>query len=687
MSRINKNSNYWIGNLTGSSDMWWREDEVKSSGKDLVALAGYRRAISNFVNIVTNKTDIPVKFNTHGNSHTDGKTVTLSASVKENNFDPTVGLALHEGSHIVHSDFELLKELKSVIAEKMGVDFGGLAYNSPEWKAFYTSVSRIKDLLNYVEDRRIDYLTFKSAPGYKNYYHSMYDKYFNFAVVTKALKSGEYRDATSYDSYEFRVINFTNNATDLNALPDLRKIYRVLNLKNISRLTSTEECLDVAIEMYKLIMNNVIDPTPSKDGEETPAEAEGSKGEELLDSNLEENTPGSSSEMSEGSDDDETGDSDGESTEASSGRSGEPVPENEDLPELTEAQKKSLENAIAKQKKLIDGSMTKSKLSKKDAETLQAVEESGAYTTDVGTGEEYYNRTDCIVVPRLVESMIPSRYERGPYDFLRKSYYHSDTNENAVLDGLRLGTVLGKKLQVRNEERTLKWTRQDSGRIDRRLIAELGFGNENVFQSTFTEKYDDAFLHISIDASGSMGGEKWSNSMKSAAAMCKAASMVGNIHVQVSIRTTHGRRETKPLIAIIYDSKVNKIVHIKKFWKHLDATGTTPEGLCFEAIEKQIVADSNGRDAYFLNLSDGMPYYGGGEMYYSGEKALKHTADKVKYFKNNMIKVLSFFITDGYDRRDTLRDFRKMYGKDAVQIDPTSVVSLAKVLNAKFLEA
>jgi hypothetical protein len=442
-------------------------------------------------------------------------------------------------------------------------------------------------------------------------------------------------------------------------------------------------CLDVAIEMYKLIMNNVVDVTPNKAGEETPSEA---KGEELLDSNLEENTPGSSSEMSESSDDDDTGDSEGESMEASSGPSGESV--NEDFPELTEAQKKSLENAIKKQKKLIDGEMTKSKLSKKDAETLQAVEESGAYTTDVGTGEEKYNRTDCIVVPRLVESMIPKRHERGPYDFLRRSYYNSDANFEAVLDGLRLGTVLGKKLQVRNEERTLKWTRQDSGRIDRRLIAELGFGNENVFQTTFTEKYDDAFLHISIDASGSMGGEKWSNSMKSAAAMCKAASMVGNIHVQVSIRTTHGRKTCKPLIAIVYDSKVNKIVHIKKYWKHLGTSGTTPEGLCFEAIEKQIVADSNGRDAYFLNLSDGMPYYGGGDMYYSGEKALKHTADRVKYFKNNMIKVLSFFITDGYSSRgENLRDFRKMYGKDAVQIDPTSVVSLAKVLNAKFLEA
>ena len=29
MNRLNNTSDYWIGNLTGSSDMWWREEEEK----------------------------------------------------------------------------------------------------------------------------------------------------------------------------------------------------------------------------------------------------------------------------------------------------------------------------------------------------------------------------------------------------------------------------------------------------------------------------------------------------------------------------------------------------------------------------------------------------------------------------------------------------------------------------------
>ena len=58
-------------------------------------------------------------------------------------------------------------------------------------------------------------------------------------------------------------------------------------------------------------------------------------------------------------------------------------------------------------------------------------------------------------------------------------------------------------------------------------------------------------------------------------------------------------------------------------------------------------------------------------------------------FKKSGIKILSFFVTDGWgysNDKDNLRDFKRMYGKDSVDIDVTSVVSLAKVLNGKFLE-
>ena len=95
------------------SPAWQRKaGKNPSGGLNRKGVASYRRAISNFVSIVTGESDIKVTFNTHGDSYTDGKSVTISAKLDDKLFDSTVGLALHEGSHIVHSDFDWLKGLE-----------------------------------------------------------------------------------------------------------------------------------------------------------------------------------------------------------------------------------------------------------------------------------------------------------------------------------------------------------------------------------------------------------------------------------------------------------------------------------------------------------------------------------------------------------------------------------------------
>ncbi len=652
MNRLNNTSDYWIGNLTGSSDMWWREEEI-TKGRDLVQLASYRSAISNYVNIVTGRTDIPVTYNSKDESYTDGKKVYLSGNMDSKNFDPNVGLALHEGSHIVHSDFELLKSLPTLVGERYEDVYGEIA-------------TKIKNLLNYIEDRRIDFQVFKSAPGYQNYYHAMYNKYFNFKVIDKALKSNEHREST-WESYEFRIMNFTNKNTDLDALPELRKIYRTIDLKNISRLKSTEDALNVAFEVYDIIMANIV---TSKESEEEESESKNGS--------------------------DSSSDSNGEGSKVDTGNKemkadGKPAP-SKDMPELTPSQQRSLQNAIKKQKQLIDGETKKVKLTKSEKSTISTVESSGAYTKEVGIGR--YQKTNCVILPRLTQAMFNEKMdweERKLYPFVDTWAMRSDAatrTQTAISDGIRLGRILGKKLQVRNEERTTKWSRQDSGRLDKRIIAELGFNNDRVFKTTLTERYNDAFIHISIDGSGSMDGAKFDNALKSTAAICQAASMAGNIHVQVTYRSTiHMKNHGSPMLVVLYDSKVNKMVHIKKYWGMLKTSGTTPEGLCFEAISQEIINTAAGRDAYFLNYSDGMPWFSNKTMDYSGNSALSHTKEQVNNFRKNGINILSFFIEDSeWGREKTNRDFKKMYGQDASMIDSTKVVALAKELNKKFLQ-
>ena len=107
-------------------------------------------------------------------------------------------------------------------------------------------------MINYVEDRRIDNIVFKSSPGYKGYYHTLYSKYFNHKTISKGLASSEYREV-DFDSYLFRVINFTNSANDLTALPFLDKIYKLIDLKNISRLEGTSGAIEVAHQICDVI--------------------------------------------------------------------------------------------------------------------------------------------------------------------------------------------------------------------------------------------------------------------------------------------------------------------------------------------------------------------------------------------------------------------------------------------------
>ena len=111
-SRSYGNSSFWM-----DDDFLTKETSTPGSKVDIVKLAGYKRAISNFVRIVTNKDNIRVSYSSGDSSYTDGETVVISSKLDEKEFDSTVGLALHEGSHIALTDFKLTRiNLKSVKA-------------------------------------------------------------------------------------------------------------------------------------------------------------------------------------------------------------------------------------------------------------------------------------------------------------------------------------------------------------------------------------------------------------------------------------------------------------------------------------------------------------------------------------------------------------------------------------------
>lgn len=736
-----RHSSYWDGDV-----LTVRQGETRDSHSFLMKLAAHQRAVGNFVQILTGK-NIPVRYPENGDSYTDGKSVTIGATIDEQGFDSTVGLALHEASHILYSDFNLFAEIAGNPVN--GTPSKVRSYVESELidllvkKNFPINyIAKIlKDLLNYVEDRWIDSKSFQAAPGYRPYYSAMYDRYWDSEEISKAL-SGDYGTDTKISSYMFRIINLTNPESDLEALPGLEEIWKILDLGNILRIQSTKDSLEIAIKILEVIAENVDelevvdgeaqvpsnhfipgypdkvqkssgssedseDDSESGESEESDGEGAGSgeDGEESDDSDS--NGAGSGSdEDGEDSESDGSGsDEDGEEAGDSEGDGDEDDTENE---RMSKREEKKLKKAVESQRDLLRGEISKKNISQKAKGQLDAMSEAGTEIINVGDRTSGDNATDqrkfgygedfgvgsyeAILVKKLTDGLVaaglcPLFVTSYSGDMVGGSKLGKDRNAaKGVKRGKILGQALVKKIKIRSEDRVTKYSRLRKGKIDPRLISELGCGSESVFYQTLTDTYTDAALHISIDASGSMSGQKWEDSIMVASALAYVATKTEGLEVVIDFRCTTGNSyystNSQPYILIAFDSRVDHFTKIEKYFPYVGPHSATPEGLCFEAIMGYIQESTTEQDSFFLNLSDGAPYFLG----YNGESAWNHTRRMMTAFRRRGIEVLSYFIGNKSDSAyGNESAFRTMYGKSAKFIDVSSVGQIAKTMNDLFL--
>ncbi len=648
-----------INEIQSSRSSFWMDTRMFGDWRDggsidYTKLASTQRAIGNFVNIVTGK-QIPVVFKSADASYTDGSRIVIGTDMSPSSFDSTVGLALHEGSHIAHTDFNILKNFASEVSMQ-GLD--------PDLKFGNREYSLIKDLLNWIEDRRIDMLSYKLAPGYRNYYESMYDKYFNSKIVDKALKMGAKRDET-WDDYLFHIINFTNPNRDLTALKLLAEIWNMIDLNNIQRLNTTRDAFVLACNIFKKIDSHLeTEAANSPQGAQQPATANGS-----MSGNGQ--TASSADSDSADSNDVEDDDVEGDDVELD-------APTSNSAPALSAQQQKQLDKAINNQRDFLQGEtkLPGRQLSKSQARTVESIKQAGTEVVQIpkryGSDIEY---VETVVIRKLTKNLIDDFRE-----LFNTGASHQGRMQQAVLSGIMLGKQLGRKLQIRTENRTLKSSRLETGKIDRRLIAELGYGNANVFHRVISDTYKNFMIHISIDASGSMHGVKLQNAIKSAVAVAQAASMTTGIRVQISLRGTASNPDRIHTL-YAYDSATDKMTKIKSLFRYLSTFGCTPEGGAFKSIEKYIIQDAKSDECIFINYSDGEP------SGYVNEPVL-YTKRVMESFRNHGLKIIGFFIPDsnGYVYESARSKFKTMYGEDSEFIDSTRLIEIAKSLNTRFLE-
>lgn len=730
-----QHSRYWLdSNIFDDATDADATASLVDNGPDinkLMRLAAIRRGIANFVQILTQQA-IPVVFSSGNTSYTDGKTVVISADEDPSKFDPMVGLALHEASHVLLSDFSFLHEVAdlrknltlyptlwagrdwqttallemvhpSIKPVLQAMQVNGNVYNEQYMTTTRRVLDDLKDIMNILEDRRIDKYVYQTATGYRPYYDALYAKYFFTKEIGKNLKfNPEWRTPT-IQNYINRLLFAFHPDNDVNAMAGLPQLMELVDLPNIERVGvlapytehmtkdyygketgSTHKVFSwqtsVKYEnmpplwkeaniLYAYILKLVAFDAEQKQQEQvegmgTPSEVSGHL-KSLPDMDGMPSTP---EEMQ------------GTPVEAPTGKS--------KAPQFNE---KKANKEIADAKKVMGGGVKRKKVTAAEASAIDSMEQAAAELVDIkGDGVPFGH---CIVTRKVTNAVINADW----FPFGTKSNYQIDENEQAIAEGRRMGAILEHRLQVRNDPQMTIQTRLPQGNLDRRLLAQLGMDITSVFHKTRVDQHRPVMLHLTLDASGSMAGKKWYKTMVVATAIAYLSTRMRNVDAVITVR---GGSDV-PMVAVMFDSRKDSFKEYQRYMRYIRPVCNTPEGLCFKATLDLVLENVNTHDVYFINFSDGEPSfaYNGRKVMqkgvsdyfnYGGKVAFDHTRNMVNRIRERGVKVLSYFISDassymGTPSEKTRAAFKHMYGQDAQFVNIQNATEVLRTLNKLLL--
>lgn len=717
-------SDFWLNDRYDYLSKYEQKEEDNSAAvyTKAVKLFGYQRAIGNFVKIVTNK-DIPVRF-AGSTSYTDGEAVTISADIKDKTFDVSVGLALHEASHITLSNMTYWTNYLNEYAKN---------HTNTEYNLF-------KSLSNWLEDRRIDNKIFKQSPGYKAYYHKLYDYYWNDDVINKALLSDECRDPKVVDHWLFNIINSMSPFYNVNRMAGLKDVMDVLNVQNIDRLTSTEDVIRVVEDAVKIINSRIIKALEVQDEQSSKVNSDNVNDADQPSNN-------NSKVQSDNTDESDDTDDIELDVNVSSGTETQGFNPSE---VLSTTDKAKLQNVYRKQHDLINNNVNKTKVTNDLAEPLNAFDGQGGKLIQL---EDAFisNRTKRGArtkstgkrqnAPGYFTDLTKAPMYNAYVDILQKEFLNGDTvsdkdkwvrrtrvanelrkiNPNlaeflnycenkdyvkAVGEGLTLGGLVANKLRTHGESRDRVDNRQLTGALDRRRIAHLGYGVESVFQRINIQRNKPAHIHLTIDGSGSMQeSDKWTATIRLAVAMARGIQGKPNLSMSVSVRVLAGdlfRSSNKtlngaPALAVIWDSRSGISTQgLGAILSNISFSSSTPEGLCYDILAKSgyLTPGSDSQDSYLVNISDGCPNWGNQydtnfdyQSQWCKENIYTNKWWKKCITKYNMVGLSYFMHCRSGVSEYTKRAFTYMYGNDAVTIDTKNAMQVATTINKMLISS
>ena len=584
-------------NNTNIHSSYWLDLKSYSEYDNVIKLSIIQKTITNFVNILTNGKSVDCTFleNTSNTKNSKKKNVKNGVSTKEtifisadlDNVDLIVGIALHEATHIVRSDFEYRTKFKDEIIKYLI----NLNYQQ---KVIFDILFHA--LVNFIEDRACDFEQLQLSPGYIGYYNALYDDCFRTKSISNQLQN-KMTKKEHINMYMFRIINMMNKDSNRFALKGLDEIYKIIDIDNIGRLKTTSDSVNIAWKIYNVLLKycDVFQYTQN----------------------------------------------------------------DEEINKILDRQIKILSHQFDKKKLNSSTKQEVDNISQLKLEKKQSKFNSKLITT--------------FVFNDLSHNRISSNKSISP------------ENLQAITKGLILSNKLKEKLQLRNSIKETIFNKKPTGKLDKKQLYSSTF-NDNIFYTKHIEQHGDAYIHFSIDASSSMQ-RSWNKVIIILISLIKSFKPFPDIKVIVSFRTSFiYKEEIYPVVYIVFDSHKSQLESFIRFLKFYNPNGLTPDGLCFNSILNKIEKESKNKKSYFVNISDGLPYFKNKDIGYHDELAEDHTRIEIGKIKKAGLDIMSYYVGGETKDKKLESRFKKIYGKNSEIIyDLNNPIKIINSVNNLFL--